>query len=59
VATMLKKGKVMSIKEKVTVVQQIEKGDICQKFHTINSTIQTIWKNRTKMISAFNRMDQE
>jgi hypothetical protein len=34
-------------------------GDICKKFGVVNSTIQKIWKNNTKIISKFERMDQE
>ena len=28
-------------------------ADVCQEIDRVNCTIQTIWKNRTKIISAF------
>jgi hypothetical protein len=56
-ATIMNKRKVSSVKENVKVIQEIENGkkkaDVCQEFCLINSTIQTIWKNRTQIISAF------
>jgi hypothetical protein len=30
-----------------------------REFGVVNSTIQTIWKNNTKIISKFERIDQE
>jgi hypothetical protein len=39
------------------VIRQIENGkkkaDMCREFGLVNSIIQTIWKNRTKIISSF------
>jgi hypothetical protein len=39
------------------VIRQIENGkkkaDVCREFGLVNSIIQTIWKNRTKIIRAF------
>jgi hypothetical protein len=32
-----------------------KKADLCQGFGLVNSTIQMIWKNRTKIISVFER----
>jgi hypothetical protein len=29
------------------------KADVCQEFDLIKSTMQTIWKNKTKIISVF------
>jgi hypothetical protein len=29
-----------------------EKADVCREFGVLNSRIQTIWKNRTRFISA-------
>jgi len=56
-ATVRNKTKVLSIKGKVKAILQVEnekkKGEVCQKFGLINSTNQTIWKNRNKFISAF------
>jgi transposase-like protein len=56
-ATITNKRKVLSVEEKVKVLQEIENGkkkaDVCRAFGLINSTIQMIWKNRTKIISAF------
>jgi hypothetical protein len=56
-ATVTNKRKVLSIKGKVQVIQQIENGkkkaDMCWEFVLINSTFQKVWKNRTKIISAF------
>lgn len=51
------KRKVLSIEEKVKVIREIENGrkkaDVCRKFGLVNSTVQTIWKNKTKIIDAF------
>jgi hypothetical protein len=39
------------------MIQQTEtdkkKADVCLELSLVNSIIQTIWKNRTKIISAF------
>jgi CENP-B N-terminal DNA-binding domain. len=55
--TVTNRRKVLSIKEKVTVIQQTENGkkkaDVCQEFGHINSMIQKIWKKRTKIINVF------
>jgi len=54
--TVMNKRKVWSIKGKVKAIQQIENVKIsvvCQKFCLENSVIQTIFKNRTTIISAF------
>jgi len=32
-----------------------KKADLCQGFGLVNSTIQMIWKKRTKIISVFER----
>jgi len=32
-----------------------KKADVCREFGLVNSTMQTIWKNRSKIISAFER----
>jgi hypothetical protein len=51
----------LSIKGKVKVIQETEKKeeeeekektDMCQEFYIINSTIQMICKDRTKIISV-------
>jgi len=42
----------LSIEGKVKVIQT-------QKFGLVIATIQGIWKNRAKIISVSNRMDQE
>jgi hypothetical protein len=51
------KRKVLRVKEIVEVIQEIEnvikKADVWQEFDFVNYTIQMIWKNRTKIISAF------
>jgi len=55
-ATVMNKRKVWSIKGKVKAMQQIENikiSDVCQKFCLENSVIQTIFKYRTTIISAF------
>jgi hypothetical protein len=56
-ATLSNKRKVLSVKEKVKVIQEIESGkkkaDVCWEFGLISSTAQTIWTNRTKIIIAF------
>jgi transposase-like protein len=53
----MNKRKALSVEEKVKVIREIENGkkntDVCREFGLINSTTQTIWKNRTKIISAF------
>jgi hypothetical protein len=30
-----------------------KKNDVCREFSVLNPTIQMIWENRTKIISAF------
>jgi hypothetical protein len=34
-----------------------KKADVCREFDLENSTIQTIWQNITKIISALDRTD--
>jgi len=57
VATVSDERKVLSVEGKVKAIRQIEKwkkkSDFVRKFGPVNSTIETIWKNRTKIISAF------
>jgi hypothetical protein len=52
----MNKRKVLSIKEKVKVIQQRENGkkkaDVRHEFGLVNSMIQKIWKNRTQIISV-------
>ena len=47
----------LNVEEKVKVITKIQMGwgvaDVCREFGPENSTIQTIWRNRTKIISAF------
>jgi hypothetical protein len=55
-STVMNKRKAWSIKGEVKVIRQIENvkiSDIYQKFCLENSVIQTIFKNRTTIISAF------
>jgi hypothetical protein len=58
-AEVAKKRKVLSMEDKVNVKKQIESGkkkaDVCSEFGLVNSTIQTIWKNRDKIVSAFGK----
>jgi transposase-like protein len=53
----MNKRKVLVSKKKLKVIREIENGkkkaDICREFGLVNSKIQTNWKNRTKIISAF------
>jgi len=53
----MNKTKVLNITGKVKAILQIEneknRADMCQKFGLINSKNQTIWKNRTNIMSAF------
>jgi hypothetical protein len=56
----------LSDEKKVKMIREIEnvkkKADMCQEFYLINSMIQMIWKNRTKIIGAFvqtSSLDQE
>jgi transposase-like protein len=55
--TIMNKRKALSVEEKGKVIREIENGkkkaDVCQEFGLVNSTTQTIWKNRTKIFSAF------
>jgi len=49
---------VLSVEGKSEVMWEIEKGtkytaDVCLKFGLVNSTIQKICKNRTKILSEF------
>jgi hypothetical protein len=34
------------------------KADVCREIGLVNSMIQTIWKNRTKIISAFEQNER-
>jgi hypothetical protein len=58
-ATGMNKRKVFSVKEKFKVIQELEKwGEkrkavLHREFVLINSTVQTICKNRTRFISTF------
>jgi transposase-like protein len=56
-ATVTNKRKVLSVEEKVKVIRETESGkkkaEACQEFSLVNSTIQTIWKNRDKTVSVF------
>jgi hypothetical protein len=51
------KRKVLSVGEKVKVIRETENGkkkaDVCREFGLVNFMIQTIWKNRTEIISTF------
>ena len=47
----MNKRKVLSTEVKVKVIQQIKKN-LCQEFGLVNSTMQMIWTNRNKIISA-------
>jgi len=46
-------------KKKVKFIQAIENGnkiaDMCQEFAFVNSMIQTIWKNKTAVISVLEK----
>jgi len=57
VATVTNKRKALSVERKVKAIRQIEnwkkKSDFCRKFGLAHSTVGTIWKKRTKIISAF------
>jgi len=56
-ATVTNKRKVLSVERKVNMIRQIANGkkeaNMCREFGLINPTIQTIWRNRTKIISVF------
>jgi hypothetical protein len=58
-ATVTNKRKVLSVEGKDKLTRQIENGekkaDMCREFGFLNFAIQTIWKNRTKVICAFER----
>jgi hypothetical protein len=55
-ATFASKRKFLSVDE-VEVIRGIESGkkktDVCREFGLVNSTLQIIWKNRTKIIIVF------
>jgi hypothetical protein len=36
-----------------------KKADVCREFGLVSYTIRTIWKNRTKIISAFEKNEIE
>jgi hypothetical protein len=56
-ATVTNKRKVLNVEEKVKLVRGIESGkkkaDVFREFGLVNSTGQTIWKNKDKIVSAF------
>jgi inactivated superfamily I helicase len=62
-ATVTNKRKVLSVKENVKVIREIEsvkkKADVCREFGLVNSTVQTIWKNETELSALLNKMDHE
>lgn len=51
------KRKILDTEKKVKLSQEIVHGirnaDVCQEFGLINSRMNTIWKDRIKIISAF------
>jgi transposase-like protein len=55
-ATVTFKRKVLSVEEKVKVTREIKSGkkkvDLCREFGLVNSAVQTIWKNRDKIVSV-------
>jgi hypothetical protein len=57
VAAVTNRMKVLSVEGKVKVIRQIENGkkeaDVYREFSLVNSTIQTIRRNRTIVINAF------
>jgi hypothetical protein len=57
--TVTNRRKVLSAEEKVKSIREIENGkkkaDVSREFGFVNSTIQTICKNRSKLITAFKR----
>ena len=57
-ATVTNERRVLSIQEKVKFIQGEsgkKKDDLCREFGFENFTIQTIWKNRTQIISPFDQ----
>jgi len=56
-ATVTNKRKVLSTEGKAKVIRHTENGkmksDMRQGFGLVNTMIQIIWKNRNKIISAF------
>ena len=62
-ATVTNKRTVLSVEGEVKLRGQIEDGkkkaDVCPEFGLVNSTIQTTWKNRTKLLVYLNRTDRE
>jgi transposase-like protein len=56
-ATVTNRRKVLSMEEKVKVIKEIESGkkkaDVFRGFGLVNSTTQTIWKNRDKTVTSF------
>jgi len=58
-ATVTNKRKVLSVAGKAEVTRKMENGkkkaDVCREFSLVNYIIRTIWKNRTKVISSFER----
>jgi hypothetical protein len=56
-ATVMNKTKVLCVEEKFKLTRQIHNGkkkaDVYPEFGPVISTIQTIWENRTKTVSAF------
>jgi hypothetical protein len=56
-ATVTNKRRILDTEEKVKLSLEIENGvkkaDVCQEFGLVNSKMNTILKNRIKVISAF------
>ena len=56
-ATVTLKGRFLGVEGKGKVIRQIQNGekkaDVCREFGLVNSMIERIYQNRTKIISAF------
>jgi hypothetical protein len=51
-----KKRKIISLREKVDIIRDLEKGDtnlqVCKKYSLSKSTVSTFWKNKDLILSA-------
>jgi len=47
------KRKILSVKGKVEAIRQKKAAEACEEFGLVNSALQMVCKNRTKIISTF------
>jgi hypothetical protein len=51
------KRKCLSVCEEVEIIRTIKRGEkkVCKKFNLSSATVSTLWKNKEKILSAFEK----